>query len=335
MGIPPTASNPYGSPYPMGLPPAASTGTSSTLPGAQPFNYNSAYGGIPQVPNPIASLGEVLTGNIGQLGSLYNLAKGVGSANAAGAGTALEANAPGTLGNIATAGGNITSLLHGQIPQDVQNLIAQQAAERGVAIGSPDSANASANLLRSLGLTSLGLQSQGLSNLGSLIGMTPTGPAFNAGNMLVDPNQQQAWQYLANMLNAAPIPGMAARANQNAFGRGLGAGQGAGGGPTGGLGLNSGNLGTDSGALGFGFGTYGGHATAPPPGSTYNDYETWNPENPDPWSLDMGSGDQTSITMPGYDATQTLMDDASNPDYWDIGNFVPTADAGSEDYWSF
>lgn len=297
--VPIGGSSPYGT---GGTPENVTRGFSgATLPGASPFNYNSAYGGIPQVPNPIGSQGDVLGGNIGNLGSLYNLATGVGSASAAGAGTQVEQNLPGFRAATGQSMGNISSLLKGEIPQDVQNLIAQQAAERGVMMGSPDSPNAGASLLRSLGLTSLGLQQQGEQNLSAAIGRTPTGPAFNPSSMLVTPAQQYEAQLLANYLAAAPIPSSAAAANMNALNRGIGRGQGAGGGGGGNqMPFPTGNTTTGSGALGFGFGTLGrNNVTGPGTGVFGGDF--WNQPGPEMWNDNPGAT-TSNRTMPdaGY-----------------------------------
>lgn len=61
--------------------------------------------------------------------------------------------------------GNIGSALSGQVPQDVQNLIATKAAEYGIATGMPGSQIAAYSGLRNLGLTSLDQQRWGASQL--------------------------------------------------------------------------------------------------------------------------------------------------------------------------
>lgn len=80
---------------------------------------------------------------------------------------------------------NIGQQLRGQLPQDVINQIGQQAAERGIAGGSPGSPNSNAAYLRALGLNSLQMQQQGNQNLSTAIGDTPVSPLFNPASMIV------------------------------------------------------------------------------------------------------------------------------------------------------
>lgn len=200
-----------------------------TLVGADPGSaYDPAYGGVPQVPTPGATQTDALLSNLGQLSNLYRLAIGAGKASAGGAETQLDQNLPGYAGARDKSMANINSLLSGQIPEDVVRQLSQRAAERGVAIGSPGSPNSMAALLQALGLTSLGLQQQGEQALTGAVGRTPRGPNFDPSTMLLNPQAQQEWQYLANLLKAAPVPGSAAAANLRALRQGVGAGQGGG-----------------------------------------------------------------------------------------------------------
>lgn len=80
--------------------------------------------------------------------------------------------------------------LQGEVPQDVQNLLAQQAAERGVATGvGTDSPNANAAYLRALGLTSLGQIQEGQQNLTSAVGRNPVARTFDPSTQLLTPDQ--------------------------------------------------------------------------------------------------------------------------------------------------
>lgn len=318
------------------LHPAASTATGGTTSlGSGPVSsYDPAYGGIPSVPNPKGTQTDVLSGNIGNLGLLYNLATGTGQASAAGAGAALEQNLPGALGGLQQGLGNTRSLLSGQIPADVQRQIAQQAAERGVSTGSPGSANSNGSLMQALGLTSLGLQQQGLGNLSQLIGSTPTGPAFNPASMLLDPNSQQMWQYLANTLGAAPIPGVAGARNLAALQAAMNQARNQTGGANTLAGLTGAAPPTGSGALGFGFGQYGTNRAptqAPQTGYGGVDQNTYNQMN-DFWDIgqpvgtDQAMNDFWDIGQPidqGFaQAPQTggYFPDASTSDYWDMSS---------------
>ena len=72
---------------------------------------------------------------------------------------------PGLQGNIQQFGTNTTSLLNGQIPQDVQTQVQNSSAYQALAGGFGGSGMAHALTARDLGQTSLSLQQQGASNL--------------------------------------------------------------------------------------------------------------------------------------------------------------------------
>lgn len=210
------------------------TGTvapAGALQGAEPTEGSGTpYGQVPSVPSPGTTSIDALLANINNLANIGQLGSGLTAQGSANAMQPYTAALPGLAGQFGQAMGNIGAMQKGQIPQDVINLMQQQAAERGVATGAPGSPNTNAAYLRALGLTSLGLQNQGLANLRTTMGMVPTGPQFNPMSMLLSPEGQQGWQYLANVLRAAPSPGQAAQANLGAFQSGLGQGYGAGGG---------------------------------------------------------------------------------------------------------
>lgn len=96
---------------------------------------------------------------------------------------------PGNAGLEQQSSNNIGSLLRGEIPADVLRQLTQQSAERGVAMGSPGSDNANSELLRSLGLTSLGLQQQGQQNLSAADARNPGAPIFDPTSQLLTPYQ--------------------------------------------------------------------------------------------------------------------------------------------------
>lgn len=188
---------------------------SGSLPGSA-TNWSAAYGGAPNVPNPATSAGSAISGNMGNLGQIYNLA---GSANAFN--TQQEKNILASMiPNYAALSGSQSGLigeeLKGQVPQDVISEILQGAAERGIATGTSGSPNANAAYLRALGLTSLGLQQQGVSNLATFIGETPMPQPFNIQSMMVSPEAMQQAQMEANVMASAPVPEAASRAAQSA-----------------------------------------------------------------------------------------------------------------------
>lgn len=204
------------------------TGT-NPLPGGPTQPGAGAYGQVPTVPNPAGTLADVLSGNIANLGQIYQLGGGLNQFTAQQAAVPFNLNLPDYQKMIKQSSANTGSLLKGQIPTDVRNLIAQNAAERGVQTGAIGSDNSNAALLRALGLTSLGLQQQGEQNLTGEIARTPTGKQFDPSTFLTDPNTQLMLQYLANMLKAAPTPGAGDRLNLAQLLKGLGAGGAAGG----------------------------------------------------------------------------------------------------------
>lgn len=176
-----------GTPGPLGLPPT---------------NYDQAYGGIPQVPNPLTTAGDAISGNVANLPGIMEL---------------LRAYNP----NYDTQQGIIGSELGGNIPDDVRRQIAIRSAERGVGIGSPLSPNADAALLAAMGLTSLSQVGKGMTNAGNLADqsyrfMSP---------MMVTPEQQQANSLLQSIFSSAPIPSAAAAAAMEALRKGIGLGQ--------------------------------------------------------------------------------------------------------------
>ena len=198
-----------------------------SLVGAPAFGYTPAYGGVPQVPNPIGTQAGAIGGNLGNLGQLGQLGTGLTGINAGIGQQPYQANLPNYQALLGQASGNALSNLRGTLPADVVRNLQQAGAERGTSIGSPGSPNANAAYLRALGLTSLGLQQTGQQQFGQLVGLTPTGPQFNPASMLLDPAALQQAQAAANLYNSAPIPSAAHQAAFNAMQAGLGRGQGA------------------------------------------------------------------------------------------------------------
>lgn len=201
---------PAPAPNPLGQLYAAPPSTAGNLQGSPSQQGVGPYGQLPQVPSPGATQGAAISGNMGNLGSLYNLTNSLNTNIAGQAALPYQLNLPNYGAMTGTSSQNILSLLQGQVPQDVANQIAQMGAERGVATGSIGSPNSEAALLRSLGLTSLGLQQQGEGELSNAIARTPTGQQFNPQSFLTTPQQQQEAQYAANTIAAAPDPTAAA-----------------------------------------------------------------------------------------------------------------------------
>lgn len=207
--------------------------TTYSQPGNQGYTPSQIYGTIPQVPLPTTTAPAAIAGNLGTLGSLYGLSQGTGAASGAGALSNLEQGLPGAAGLLSQASGDVSSELSGSLPADVMAQIAQAGAESGVETGSPGSPASEAAMLKALGLTSLSLEEQGQTDLGKLIGETPTGPQYNPATMQTTPEAQQSAAAANAIYSSAPLPAAAAGANMGAAGAGLGAGLGAGRAPSG------------------------------------------------------------------------------------------------------
>lgn len=260
----------------------------ATLPPAPATGYDPAYGGIPGVPNPAATGGAAIAGNLSNLASLYGMTGSLNRFSAGQAALPFDINLPGYRQMTAASSRNIQSMLSGQVPSDVLRQIEQTAAERGISRGIPGGPNANAAMLRLLGLTSVGQQQAGEAAFTGAMARTPQGPQFNAASFLTTPEQQQAAQMAANIYGAAPVPRAASQAAMVPPPR-LG--------PTTTYGPSAGNLlprgGTVMGggpaddvaypSMGTGT-TIGGEVYQPgqTPGSEYSDWQAWNARMP--WS---------------------------------------------------
>ncbi len=187
-------------------PTGSTTGVPSNIPAVHPPGWDPAYGGAPDIPNPIASAWQALGGNMDLLPSLFSL------------GNAYNLfNYDQRLGQVQGTPGfsGVASNLAGQLPQDVVNQLAQRSAERGISTGgAPDSPNLNAAYLRSLGLNSLDLQNRGQQQLGSLLGQFQQAAPYNLMSGLVSSEDQQAANAAAGVSAAAPNPRSAADEEQ-------------------------------------------------------------------------------------------------------------------------
>jgi len=175
--------------------------------------YNVFFGGIPGVPNPIASQQQATAANISELGGLDALTEGMTAINAGEGALPYQLNLPQYGAMTSQGSADILSNLQGQVSPSTVNQITQEAAERGIGAGlAAGSPNDNAALLSALGQTSEGLQSQGLQELAQAISQTPTGPAYDTTAMQLAPSDIESAQYAANVAQAAPVP-----AEQGAF----------------------------------------------------------------------------------------------------------------------
>lgn len=185
----------------------------------------AAFGTKPNIPDPSATQGQAIQGDISNLGSLYGLAGSVNQFQNSQAPLGLQQNLPGYQDLLGKASSNAQSLLSGQVPQDVINQLTQSAAERGIAMGSPGSPNANSALLSALGQTSLGLEQQGLQNFQTLEGMTPQAAPMDLSRFMVTPQQQQDVATQQAISRAAPDPASSALTGLGAAQAGVNAGR--------------------------------------------------------------------------------------------------------------
>lgn len=130
----------------------------------------------------------VTSGN--NITSIEQLAQQINAINQKAQQAANAGRIPNATGLEAQSSANIANYLAGKVPIDVINQIGQQAAQRGVATGSPLGANTNAAYLRALGLTSLDLMNQGQNQLTSALARNPAAPLYNAGELVITPTQQ-------------------------------------------------------------------------------------------------------------------------------------------------
>lgn len=177
-------------------------------------------------------LNQTVYGGSGGLGSVPS-PPGIASTTQPGtteaaiqAGQIAYSQLPGYNTDVSNVGGNISSEIAGQLPEDVANQIATAAAERGVATGSPGSPNSTASYLDSLGLNSLALTQTGQTNLQSMLQSLPGGAISQNPSFYTTPEQQYQAGLENAILRAAPDPSAVAAAQLAAARSGYAAGAG-------------------------------------------------------------------------------------------------------------
>lgn len=163
---------------------------------------------VPEFPSFSDALKEITQGNLAALPSLTKL--GVKSTKAYS--DMMEAAYPG-ITNLKTLGtANIASMLSGELPQSVQDILKTRSAEYGVGSGTGDSEFSGAKGLRDLGLESLRYTQAGLDSASRWIAQAQ-GQTFDFSRMFLGPQDaiRQAegrWSrdWLANQVAAAPDP---------------------------------------------------------------------------------------------------------------------------------
>jgi len=308
----------------------ALTGGAAGLPGTAPQS-GTGLGLVPTVPSPIGTQGEAISGNMGNLASLYGLTGSLNTNIAQQAALPFQLNLPNYGAMTGESSNNILSQLKGQVPSDVVNQLAQLSAERGVANGISGSPDANTALLAALGKTSMGLQQQGEQNLTAAMQRTPTGQQFNPASFLVNPAQMQDAQYMASLYAAAPNPNDVASAGISAAKSGLGAGMSYGGG------FNRGTPGVGTDALGFpsvnmngGLPAdiaYGPTGTPMPNSENGAAWNSWNQGQA--WNTNAQANDNYTADF----EDQFWGNGSQNVPDFQTG-MAPTADSGSGDFFS-
>lgn len=174
----------------------AETSTTSTNPARQVPGFPFGFGGAVTTgnsSNPLTSLTPSTltpTANAGGVpNNLADITNLINSLNRAAQQAANAARIPGGSDLEAQSTANIGSELKGEVPADVVRMLAQQAAERGVATGAAGSPNSMSAYLRALGLTSLGQQATGQSNLTSALARNPGAPIYDPTGQVLTPYQ--------------------------------------------------------------------------------------------------------------------------------------------------
>ena len=116
--------------------------------------------------------------------SLAGTSQAVTGANISSQQAANAARIPGETGLETQSSSNIGQELKGQLPADVMNQLAQQAAEAGIGGSSSPAA-----YLKALGLTSLSQENQGQTDLTAATARNPGAQPFDASSMLLTPAQ--------------------------------------------------------------------------------------------------------------------------------------------------
>lgn len=217
------------------------------LPDFSGWQNPAAFGSKPTAPTPVSTAGVNTGQAISNQSAVYN-------------------QLPGYAASIGNIGANIQSETAGEVPEDVRRQLEQEAAERGIATGSPGSDNANASLLDQFGLTSLQLTNMGQGNLQDILPTLPgAGIAANPG-FYTTPQQQYEAGLQNSIFQSAPDPAAAAKAGVNAVAGGFAAGRGSGGVSLPGFNSTAGNDWWNQPAAG---GTAGGGSTNPGGGGSY------------------------------------------------------------------
>lgn len=162
---------------------------------------------------------QAISGNLSALPSITALGKKTTAAAVQQQQANLEALFPGASNIKEAASAAIQSALAGELPQDVVDLIARRAAERGISTGTAGSQFAQFGELRTLGLTSLDRINQGLASAAQWLQIAQAAtPQFDFGRFMITPEFQTQVamaerdaefqrEWVKNQIDAAFSPG--------------------------------------------------------------------------------------------------------------------------------
>ena len=132
---------------------------------------------------------DAIAGNIGAAPDIFKLGDMANQYSSDQLAKMMEAAIPG-YAQMQQQGTNvIQSQLRGEIPADVQRLMEQKSAEKGVTMGTSGSGFQASDLVRNLGMTSLQLTQQGLDSFTKWSAAAPKAAQFDYTSMFQTPNQ--------------------------------------------------------------------------------------------------------------------------------------------------
>lgn len=196
------------------------------LTGSAPYDYDPAYGGKPQTPDPSVMAKMAADANAANMGSYLNLAKGINEYTYQDYMNQIRRGNPLYDQQVGQFTGMTSDQLAGMVPRDVQNQVTQFGAERGIGTGLMGSPANNAAMLKAFYDTSTAQQAKGAANYLNFQGSIPHTPTMDITKLMTDPNKMyEAWMQ-ANMMAAAPVPREKAMAELGAAQSGINSGKG-------------------------------------------------------------------------------------------------------------
>lgn len=151
--------------------------------------------------NPSQVQSQTIAGNLAAAPKAFELADIANTFSADQLNKMLEKMLPGYAGLRDKGTENIAAFLRGEIPKDVERLIEQRAAEKGVRVGTSGSEFQKFDTLRNLGLTSLDITQRGLDSASRWIAAAPKAPQFDFTSMFFTPQQRLSFEFAQEQAN--------------------------------------------------------------------------------------------------------------------------------------